>query len=144
MDKPKKVTWKKGFNFKVFHQEMKYLIGSKVVNKNDKKNPLTIFSVSEIYESEMQSLGNGFLEFLNGNPRYTTSKGEYNFLGQQNHLIWAFDINFGYINVNEIKHSQNNTWSITRTSDFETDVKTETIIIQSNHPFVHYPEKWKS
>lgn len=144
MEKPKKVTWKKGFDFKVFHQEMKYLVGSQVVNKNDKKNPLTIFSVSEIYESEMQLLGNGFLEFLNGNPRYTTKNGEYNFLGQQQNLIWAFDINFGYTTDNGMTVSQNNKWSLPRIGDLESDVKLSPIIIQGNHPFVHYPAKWNS
>lgn len=136
--KPLKVVFTKTDTFETFRQKCTKLVGVKVVNRENKKLPLTIFNVQGIKEFELECIGNGFLKFMDGDPAYTASDGGYNFRGGRHEPMWAFGIEYGIEDEKGNRTSAIYNFFIPRASTYENDLKKCPYISAPNHPFVFF------
>lgn len=133
-----KFIWTKDDTFDTIRDKLLLLIDRSVVNKEDSKSPVMIFTVSEIEESELTSIGHGFFKFLDGNLEYADGQGGYNFKGQKHKDMWCFKVDYGTKDSDGNQVSQSYSFMIPRTGNYEKDLHNCKIVIDDNHPFVFY------
>lgn len=133
-----KFIWKKKDTFETIRNKLISLKGKQVINNYNEKMPLTIFNVGEIEEMVLECIGNGFFSFLNGDPKYTSSDGGYNFKGNGKKPMWGFFVEFGCIDSRGYTMTQKHNFMIPRESDFKSDLKKNRILYLPNHPFIFY------
>ncbi len=139
--KPIKFIWTKQDTFDSIRKKLLTLKGKEVVNKLNEETTLTIFDVGEIHESEMHGLGTGFHKFLEGDMAFSDKSGGYNFEGQKIIPMWAFNVTYGWKDERGYTMSQDYSFSIPRTDNYEKDLKENPLTVDINHPFVYYELK---
>lgn len=138
---PIRFIWERRENFDTIHKRLAQLKGMLVENCKNQKRPFMIFDVSEIEKSETESLGSGFFRFLEGDEKFQTKDGGYNFNGLKHSPTWCFVVTFGFMELNGMKTSWNYNFHIPRTDFYADDLKNNGIVFDPNHPFVAY--RWE-
>lgn len=136
-----KFTWEKTDTFQDIHKKLLKMKGAKVVNKQNKKAPFTIFDVGKIEEMELSGIGDGFIKFLEGDEKYQTKDGGYNFRGMKIMPMWGFTVKYGIEYENGNISSTHYQFMIPRKDTYKKDVKATTLVVDKNHPFVFYSFK---
>lgn len=135
-----KLIWERKDNFYTFRQKAMACVGKEVVSHNDSVLAYKILMVSEIEISFLEDHMRSFAQFLDGDMRHSTARGDFNFNHPVRIPIWKYFIRFGTETSDGMRITRDFMFHINRKhNDLEEDLKDGgSYLVFSEHPFFFY------
>lgn len=136
--KPIKFIWGREDTFETIRERLINLIGQEVINNKNGCTAFTIFKVFDVYKSHWVNYLKSLVKFTEGDVKYSTSRGDFNFGDSERIPNWSFNVHYGVTDARGFTMSNSYTFSIPRGEDYKQDIEKCRIVKDDNHPFVHY------
>lgn len=94
-----KLLWNENDTFHTMHRKLLKMVGEKIMNKEDRNKPFTIFEVdAKIKREVLEYHFKSFIKYLHGDPTKRAQDSSYNFNNEEDDiiLIWNFQVKVGF------------------------------------------------